>query len=205
MPDPLWKNRIVSHTVEDPANLKPHPLNWRTHPTSQTQALEASLDEIGWVEEIVVNDRTGFMLNGHLRRERALVRGEKEVPVTHIDISPEEESLALTILDPMVALSGISVDKLKDLIESVQTENNALSQFIDEIAKDAGVTDLALPSPDKPAPLPQFDITGWGQLARRVIILFEDEPDQESFNKFFGLESSERVTYKWQELRGKIV
>lgn len=48
-----------------------HERNWRTHPCAQQDALLGALQKVGIVQNIVVNARTGKMLDGHLRVEMA--------------------------------------------------------------------------------------------------------------------------------------
>lgn len=46
-----WRNRIVGHADVAPAELIPHPRNWRGHPPEQQRALAGALSEVGWVGE----------------------------------------------------------------------------------------------------------------------------------------------------------
>ena len=93
-----WENAVMGHGYEDPETLLPHPLNPRTHPDEQGEAVEASIDALGWVKSVVFNRTTGRLLDGHLRVEKARERGEK-VPVEYIELSEEQERLALALLD----------------------------------------------------------------------------------------------------------
>lgn len=54
-----WKNRIIAHGEVDPQTLIANPKNWRKHPTSQRVAMEHMLDHVGWVQDVIVNQRTG--------------------------------------------------------------------------------------------------------------------------------------------------
>ena len=76
-----WKNRIISSGTEAPDQLLANPLNWRVHPQDQQTALMDVLGEIGWVQEVIVNQRTGHLVDGHLRVVLALRNDETEVPV----------------------------------------------------------------------------------------------------------------------------
>lgn len=116
---PMWKNRIVGHGRERPDQLLANPLNWRIHPEVQQDELEKVLEIVGWVQDVIVNQRTGHMVDGHLRVQLALRRDEEEVPVTYIDISEEEERLVLLVLDPLAALAGTDKEKQSSLAEEV--------------------------------------------------------------------------------------
>ena len=71
-----WQSRIVGHGQEDPARLVPNELNWRRHPAGQRKALTEVMDRVGWVQDIIVNRRSGRLVDGHLRLTLALERGE---------------------------------------------------------------------------------------------------------------------------------
>jgi len=53
-----WRSRIIGSGTEQTDQLLANPLNWRIHPRHQQQALEAVLNDIGWVQQIIVNQRT---------------------------------------------------------------------------------------------------------------------------------------------------
>ena len=76
-----WQNRIVGHADVAPDELVPNPRNWRTHPNDQQRAVGGALSEVGWVAEVLVNQTTGHVVDGHLRIELALARKEPTVPV----------------------------------------------------------------------------------------------------------------------------
>ena len=69
-----WRSRIVGEGEVPPDQLLAHPLNARRHPNAQRDALDASLDTLGWIQRIVVNQRTGHVIDGHARVEQALSR-----------------------------------------------------------------------------------------------------------------------------------
>ncbi len=72
----LWANRIVAEAEVDPAELRGHPQNWRRHTDQQRAAMRGVLDEVGWVQRIIVNETTGHVIDGHLRLDEAFRRGE---------------------------------------------------------------------------------------------------------------------------------
>lgn len=116
---PMFKNRIVGHGKESPDQLLANPANWRIHPEMQQDELEKVLETVGWVQQVVVNRRTGHLVDGHLRVQLALRRDEEEVPVTYIDVSLEEEKLILVTLDPLSALASTDKEKQTTLLEEV--------------------------------------------------------------------------------------
>jgi len=54
-----WRNRIVGTGEEAPDQLLANPGNWRIHPRAQQEALSDALEELGWIQQVVVNPRTG--------------------------------------------------------------------------------------------------------------------------------------------------
>ena len=103
---PAWRNRIVGSGEEAPDQLATNPANWRTHPGLQRDALRGSLSEVGWVQQVMVNRRAGFVVDGHARVEEALSRHEPTVPVLYVDLSEDEERLVLATLDPLARESS---------------------------------------------------------------------------------------------------
>lgn len=76
-----WRSRIIGHGEEAPDQLLANPRNWRIHPKAQQDALTDALDQVGWVQDIIVNQRTGHVIDGHLRISLAISQQEKTVPM----------------------------------------------------------------------------------------------------------------------------
>lgn len=130
-----FRNRIVDHGEEAPDQLLANPSNFRVHPKRQQEALEQVLDEIGFVDDIIVNRRTGHLVDGHLRVELALKRGEATVPVKYVDLDENEERIVLATFDPLSAMAINDKDILGELVQSIETKNRAVSELLDDIAK----------------------------------------------------------------------
>lgn len=135
-----WKNRIVSSGVMDPKDLQPNPKNWRKHPKDQALALEGVLEEVGWIQDVIVNQRTGRLIDGHLRVELAVKKKEKEIPVKYVDLSEEEEEKALLTLDPITAMAEADKDRLQALLQSVKSDDERIKNLIDEIGQEYKVS-----------------------------------------------------------------
>ena len=142
-----WKSRIIGQGEESPDQLLAHPNNWRIHPKYQQDALEGSLDEIGWIQQVIVNQTTGHVVDGHLRVALALRNEEPKIPVLYVSLTEEEEKKALAILDPITGLAVTDLEKINDLLTDVQTSSAALQQLmaeasgIDKILKESYVSD----------------------------------------------------------------
>lgn len=150
-----WRSRIVGSGEVDPADLIANPRNWRTHPRHQRQALAGMLAEVGWVQSVIVNQRTGHLVDGHLRVELAAAHGD-QVPVVYVDLSEEEEALVLAALDPLAALAGSDKEKLAELLAGVQPEAAELRQVLADLARGAGLDKptAGLTDEDEPGPVP---------------------------------------------------
>lgn len=112
----VWRSRIAGHGEARPTDLVPNARNWRTHPAAQRAALGGVLDDVGRVQQVVVNRRTGHLVDGHLRVALAQERRELAVPVTFVDLSEKEEALVLATLDPVAAMATADAALLKSLL-----------------------------------------------------------------------------------------
>lgn len=140
MSKPEWKSRIAGQGVEAPDQLMANPKNWRVHPKEQQEGLEAILDRVGWVQQVVVNRRTGHLVDGHLRVSLALRRNEATIPVVYVDLSPEEEELVLLTLDPLAGLAGVDREQLRGLLDDARTNADpTIDALLAKIASDGGV------------------------------------------------------------------
>jgi hypothetical protein len=128
-----WRNRIVGYGEADPHELAANPRNWRTHPEHQRAALNGVLSEIGWVAEVCVNRRSGFVIDGHLRVAEALEHGEVRVPVRYVDLSAAEEWAVMVELDPITAMAQTDHDKLDALLHDVRSNNADVNGFLNEM------------------------------------------------------------------------
>jgi len=135
----VWRNRIVGEADVDPATLTAHPLNWRQHSDRQAEALTGVLREVGWVQRVIVNERTGHLLDGHLRVALALDAKAATVPVLYVDLSEAQEQLVLATLDPISALADADAGLLKALLEDVQSGEAGVQALLSALAVEHGI------------------------------------------------------------------
>ncbi len=150
---PAWANRIVGSDEVPPDQLLANPANWRIHPKPQQRALAGALDHVGWVAQVLVNQRTGHVVDGHLRVELALSRGESSVPVLYVDLSEEEERLVLATLDPLAAMAGAEATQLEALLAGLAVDDAGLREMLDDLARQHGL-DGARPGLADPDAIP---------------------------------------------------
>jgi len=134
-----FRNRIVGYGTKPASQFLAHPLNHRKHPQSQRRAMTASLTELGWVNAVIENVRTGRLIDGHERIWQALQADDSEVPFIQVDLAPEEEHLALAILDRITGMAEVDPAMLNALIEDVNTGEPALQELLAQMADEAGI------------------------------------------------------------------
>lgn len=148
-----WRNRIVGSAEVPPDQLLANPANWRGHPKEQQRALAGDLSEVGWVAQVLVNQTTGHVVDGHLRFELAISRGESTVPVVYVELSEDEERLVLASLDPLAAMATAEKEALAALLAEIETEDAALTRLLVELADRNGIRRVAGDVDDVP-PVP---------------------------------------------------
>jgi len=89
-----WKNRIVGYGEDKPENLLANPKNWRRHPAEQQDALAGAMREVGYVQAVIVNRSTGFLVDGHCRVEQAMRAHQESIPVVYVELSKEDDRRA---------------------------------------------------------------------------------------------------------------
>lgn len=136
-----WINRIVGHDEVAPDQLLANPLNYRIHPAQQQSALSGSLDNLGWIQEVLVNKNTGHVIDGHLRIQLALRNDEKLIPVTYLDLTEDEEKLALLSLDTIAAMAAIDKEQLDNLLTQVNSDDTRIQEFLHNLAEENNLLD----------------------------------------------------------------
>jgi DNA modification methylase len=182
-----WESRITGHGEAAPADLVGNPRNWRTHPQAQRDALAGVLDEVGWVQDVIVNKRTGYLVDGHARVAVAAQRGEASVPVVYVDLSEDEERLILATLDPLSAMAEADDDALADLLAAVTAEDGALAEMLEALAPLAPV-DGSDTEAGEPADEPYVKLGDVWQVGEHRIMC-GDSTDAEDVARLLGGET----------------
>lgn len=127
------------------ASIRPHPRNWRTHPPEQRKALESLIRDGGVVRPLVVNGRTGYLVDGHLRREVLIdLHGPAyRVPVLIGDWSEEQELELLAGIDGVAQMAEADPEALDGLLAELR-EAGAGDDLGDLLASLEHVADTAL-------------------------------------------------------------
>lgn len=127
-----WQN-LISHRAEvDPLDLRPQLHNFRIHAMNQRQVTTASLDELGHVGDILVNVRSGRIVNGHLRVELALAENQPHVPVTYLDCDEATERIVLAFFDRVGEGAITDAERLQHTLSRITTTNAHLQSSLDD-------------------------------------------------------------------------
>jgi ParB-like chromosome segregation protein Spo0J len=118
-----WTNRIVAYADVAPDQLLANPLNYKIHTAFQGESLEGVLDTVGWIMPVVVNRSTGRVVDGHLRVMRALTAQEPTVPVAWVDLSEEEERMALASADAIARYAVVDPNAYAHLLSDITTDD----------------------------------------------------------------------------------
>lgn len=131
-----WRNRIVGASDESPDDLLANDKNWRIHPEHQQRVMSGALDEIGWIQRVVANRRSGRIIDGHMRVIIAKARGEP-VPVDWVDLTEDEECKALASFDAVGSLAVLDWQALTNLLDEAEPESDGLTVLFEGLAADA--------------------------------------------------------------------
>jgi DNA modification methylase len=189
-----WHNRITGVGEEPADQLLANPRNFRIHSMFQQDVVKGSLDELGWIKRVTVNQRTGFVVDGHLRVKLAARYGQI-VPVEYVDLSDEEEALALAVIDPTAALAGQDDGLLRDLMDEVQTDNEHILAMLAQMLGDEPEITEGLTDPDAVPDPPAEPTTKPGDLWRlgRHRLLCGDSTVVTDVERLMGGEKADMV------------
>lgn len=192
-----WQNRIVGSGEEAPDQLLANPVNWRVHPRHQQEALAGVLDEVGWVQQVIVNQRTGHLIDGHLRVALAMRRGEPKVPVLYVDLDPEEEALVLATLDPLAAMAAADAEKLDELLRDVSTSEAAVQEMLSMLAAQNGLLPPDDFNPeDEWVGMPAYEQED-KRPAGRITVYFQTREAIAEFGRLIGQGITEKTKWVW--------
>lgn len=167
---------------EDPLQLLANPRNWRVHPKEQEQALSSVLNSVGVVQGVLVNQRSGFVVDGHLRVSMAIREEQPTVPVTYVDLSPEEETLVLSTLDSVTGMAGTDPEKLTELLDdAAQTtyaqQDEQVMELLAQIANDYGANpvQIQVSEKNKLPPKERFEEMYGTTTVRQIQLIFDED------------------------------
>ena len=192
----MYENKIIGTGTENPEQLLANPYNWRIHPKTQQDALESLLDDVGWVQNVIVNQRTGHVVDGHLRVAVAISREQVEVPVVYVDLSEDEEKKVLASLDPLGDMAVTDIDKINELLDEVDM-NDTLGAMLKDVATDwRGYMNEDQSEQDAWSEwqgMPEFDQEDNSPI--KLVVNFETREDVNHFASVIGQVITEKTRY----------
>lgn len=153
--------RISGYGVERPDDLLANPLNWRVHPDEQRDLLTAVMRNYGIVQNIIVNKRTGHVVDGHLRVKIAMQQGVQALPVTYIDVTPEVEKSILAAFDSVGAMAVCDDVMFRVLVDDIRTFDPPLADALDNLDMNTLSADGGSShghDPDEPGDVDKYDV-----------------------------------------------
>ncbi len=184
------------------ADLKPHPLNYRTHPEDQRAHIRQSLRENGFYKNVVAA-RDGTILAGHGVVEAARDEGLDTVPVVFLDVGPQDPR-ALKILtgDNEMSNLGIIDDRLlTEVLRDVREKDSLLGTGFDDmmLANLVMITRPASEIRDFDAAAEWVGLPEYNQPDKPLVLIvsFRSAQDRERFAEHIGLRIMSKREKTW--------
>ena len=206
----------------DPRDLQPHPRNYRQHTPEQLAHIVRSIDDLGIYRPVVLA-RGGVILAGHGLVQAALQLEVRRVPVTTLDLDPDDPR-ALKVLAADNEIANLAYDDDRKLTDMLREIKDALLSDDDRTvpadAADAALLGSGLNAEQLAArvlvsrlrsEIKDFDAAKeWvgagmpeyvahGEPCVRMIVSFANEADRERFRAQNGLtvRKKQELTRTW--------
>ena len=183
----------------DPKTLTPNPMNWRRHPEKQKKILDAVLTEVGWAGVALFNETTGRLIDGHARRDWAIAKKLKTMPVLVGSWSEADEKKILVTMDPIAAMAEQADDLYRELLEGMETGNQDLSTWCDDLTASLGIREPPFGDDFLPDHAGAPDVSGDDTRTGRFILVFRNEAEKQRIMKHIGV-SGGKVIYTVEDL-----
>jgi hypothetical protein len=136
------------------------------------------------VDGVIFNERTGHLLDGHMRVEEFIERNETEIPVILVDLPEEKEHLALYFKDRIGEMNGVEPNLERQLANLVETESELLAGILEGLDEEVqGDSELK----GEPEDFYGIGLTP-GEKFNYVMLLFRTDLDWYAAQDHFGLE-----------------
>ena len=182
MPKKPTRSRIIGLEMVDPRQLLAHPWNPKKHPGPQREVMRGLMDSVGWVAPMIHNQRTGHTLDGHMRIEEAITKGDETIPVLVVDVAEEEEPTVLLMFDQMRALAEPDPENIKRLLNDLDEVGEQDARLVQFLANLRG--DVELPGNEWDG-MPEFAQEDQGAVFQ-AHINFQSMADVQAFEDFIG-------------------
>lgn len=212
----MTRRTVSAHVPQLTAidELRPHPLNYRSHPEEQVRHIAHSIREHGFYRNVVVA-RDGTILAGHGVVEAARREGMGELPVVRLDVDANDPKAlkVLTADNELARFAGVDDRQLTELLKTIgevdvdgllgtgySTEQLAALAYVTRPSSEIGdVQDAALW-----AGMPEFDS---GEKPFQLVISCDSEADREQLMAKLGANAVQqrhgKVWSIWWPLRDR--
>lgn len=197
----------------DPKTLKPNADNPKQHGAGQRKNFNEFMMSYGWLGALLLNKRTGNLLDGHMRQDEAVLKNMPEVPVLVVDVPEEEEADVIAYLDSVGRLYTMNMERLRTIKEQVTDKSSLLRDLLvntrpsgEILAGIAMEDDDNGASPKKKVNFPEGGLSlVLGAEYDYVVLMFDKSFDFTVASDHFGLERKACVFHKSQVGIGRVV
>ena len=141
---PRLKDRTIEVVRVPASELVNNAKNYALHDEVQLKALAGAMREVGFTTPVLarrLEDGKLLVLDGHARVK---VAGDEVIPVQVLDVNEKEGDIILATANPLAAMAGRHEAMLEDLLASLEIEDEALADMLDQLAAEtAEVLDRA--------------------------------------------------------------
>jgi hypothetical protein len=125
---------------------------------------------------------TPHLVDGHLRASMAVKYNQPEIPVTFVNLSPEEEDTILATYDPLGAMAKVDAGRLRTLFERFKVQNEQLQSMLAELADQAGLYSSEFTPLTSDADYAKNPYEDKQYLTRKQVTILFDMTEYASFN-----------------------
>lgn len=183
-------------------NIRPYKNNARLHENKQVQQIAASMEEFGFINPIIVDEK-GVIIAGHGRYLAAKKLGLKTVPALVVNYLSEERKRLYRIADNKLTINGkwdndLLINELKDLsnldigIDLTVTgfETTELDLMFTDTTMESNEDDI-VPEPN----LNTTPVTKLGDiwLLGKHVIICEDSTNPETYKRLMGNKKAQMI------------
>ena len=188
----------------DPYSLADNPRNFRSHPQAQRRSLHAALASLGWLQPLLYNERTGRLIDGHLRRQEAIESGFTEVPVLVVDLDENSELAALASIDSITNQADVNDAQFADLLRNLGDANDDLIKSLVN-KQDEPFGDIVDPDREGSATNGTASAVHLvpGEQYNYVMLLFRNDLDWLSAIEHFGIDEPARDLFHGSKVVGR--
>jgi len=191
------KNRIKEYKLIPKEKIQDNPKNWRIHPENQKMYLKEVLEEVGFVNAVLVREIQNDLyelIDGHLRKDLL----DDEIPCLVLDVNEEEANILLTTVDPITELHGTHNDNLKELIESIEIENDSINDFLESIIQTDKKVEQVINNPsDHWVDMPDYESENLFGKYYCIKVHIKTKEDLEEFSNLLDQKLSEKTKSIW--------